>query len=417
MKPLIGMFVVVSSAALVACGMEQVEKNERAIGLLQKEVKKHTSNLSKIDSSGQGTARTMVEVQGTLKRLGESNRRLEEAAKSQTVAMEEFRTEGREELATQKQALETQLETTVDEMKTLVEKALGEAPQRVKKKIEDADKVLGDRIAGLDLRVGTMETAMPEEKEVAAADHLHGEIQTDVDGLKQWMGEVGEARAAAELPLGLSPHAAATLGLVAFLMAIAVFLLLLARTGKLFKLLRRQEKEMEDFAHAQRVQSRIAQQTTKLGGGADDEGAMKESLDAFKHLIESDDNRLQHLFHIGTSFEELGSYRIAKEWFDSCVKISSEFTNGWIEKGICLAMLGNYREADICIERALKQNPTHPRAWYNKACVSARLENEDEMFNAISKTVEVDPGAKGRFRKDKDFEKYWGRTEFTSRTS
>ena len=98
------------------------------------------------------------------------------------------------------------------------------------------------------------------------------------------------------------------------------------------------------------------------------------------------------------------------------MKIRSDFTNGWIEKAVCLAMTGNLKEADICIERALKQDQSHPRAWYNKAAIAARLGNEEEMFNAIERAISIDAGVRSRLRNDKDFEKYWQNPEFVQKT-
>ena len=400
------------------CGAAQVDQNKEDIVRLRSQADAESKTLREIRQASVENRESLSATAESLEAIGEKLDRLEETIGDRDKALSS--------LADSQDAKHAEIAASIEKG---LEAAAAER-QGMDGRLRDLEGSSGTVGSGqaiidlqvadtrLDQRLARIEEAEKKRGALAPIEHLHPELDDQLVALEKKVrlgGPSGGSGGVERLPGGIPVGTGALLGLLAFLMLIPVVLLVVNSRSNITKRLERQEREMEDLATAQRMATRLAQQAAKPQKSLEEEEAMQESIEAFKIALEDDDHRVNHLFNIGTSFEDLGSFRIAKEWFDSCTKLKPDFTNAWIEKGVCLAMIGNYKEADIALEKALKQNPDHPRAWYNKACILAKLGNDDEMFRSISEAVRLDSDARGRFKEDPDFQKYLQHPEFTRR--
>ena len=60
---------------------------------------------------------------------------------------------------------------------------------------------------------------------------------------------------------------------------------------------------------------------------------------------------------------------------------------------------------DIIIEKGLKIKKDFAPLWYNRSIVYIYKANKNEVILSLKRAIEIDPTAKTRAAKDKDFEK------------
>ncbi len=418
MRPISLLFTSVALVFFTACAGAQVSRNENDIAVLRKESDSQGSALRKIETAAAENQKLLGVAKKTLEGIDLKLTGLEAAIDGQDKEFTEYRDaqEGRLTAMADgtKEAFEAAEGERVEMNNLLLEFGAGAGSIGTVEKITN----LEETNTKLDQRLGALEKNEAERGLPAPLEHIHKDVMVQLQQLEDRPVATpsgDSSRKIDRLPGGIPATTGALLGLLAFLMLIPVVLLVVNIRSSLTRRFERHEREMEDLSTAQRMATRLAQQATKPQKDFEEEEAMHGSIESFKILLEEDDNRLNHLFNIGTSFEDLGAFRIATEWFDSCTKLKPDYTNAWIEKGVCLAMTGNYKQADIALEKALKQNPDHPRAWYNKACILAKLGNDDEMFRAVSESVRLDPDARARFQDDPDFQRYQENPEFMRR--
>jgi tetratricopeptide (TPR) repeat protein len=401
-----------------------------AAGCVAEQIEKHTQSITDLEKTLEDQSKTLQEMRATAQKTDGALGELATRADGLDGAIQETRASLEERIFEEKQARETQM-ASVEEWKAATEdrfKGTTTELDSVKAKVltpeeGPSNEQLATDIQEMKVRVPELETQLQETERKAIlarqamgdVTSLRNEVNQKFDGLRERIDAAREAQEEPTLAFGIPVKTGGMLGLLAFIIVLFVLILHFATRSAITKKMDATDREVQDLAAAQRVQSRMASQPVKPA--LEDEGAMKESIEAFKVTLEQDDKRVRHLHAMGSSFMDLGSFRIAKEWFDAVLKIKPDYTDALIERATCQAMLGNYKEADISLEKALKQNKDHPRAWYNKACVSAKLGNDAEMFNAISEAIQRDPDAKERFKEDPDFRKYWAHPEFTRRTS
>ncbi|MBU4032836.1 MAG: tetratricopeptide repeat protein [Candidatus Thermoplasmatota archaeon] len=125
---------------------------------------------------------------------------------------------------------------------------------------------------------------------------------------------------------------------------------------------------------------------------------------ANKRIIENDGDRflpsideLENNMKWGNDFYASGNYKKAIEYYDTALRLKSQYDLAWLMKGNALSAIAWYDEAIECFKKALEYNPESEEAWYNLGATMYNLGRYDDEIACYDKALELRP----------DFTKAW----------
>ncbi len=185
LSPIISLAVCLT---ISSCSTDQIKTNQKAIETVQKQVKVNAATLGKIDLSGEGTARTLVQITAKLGELDASINRLKAQAFEEGTLMADFRLEQEEAVEEFKRGVDTQLDASDRKVREIDSKVAEHGAAALSAKMDKAKRDVTAQLEGVDQRIGLIEANLPRDKEAAAIDHLHDDIQTKLTSIEQKYG-------------------------------------------------------------------------------------------------------------------------------------------------------------------------------------------------------------------------------------
>ena len=94
--------------------------------------------------------------------------------------------------------------------------------------------------------------------------------------------------------------------------------------------------------------------------------------------------------------------------FNKALKLSPDFLDAWIRKGITLYDMNECFEAESCFNKAIKLSPNSFKALYNRGKNRIKLKNYDEALTDLDKAVHIKPDHASAFEYLSDTYMYLG---------
>jgi tetratricopeptide (TPR) repeat protein len=115
-------------------------------------------------------------------------------------------------------------------------------------------------------------------------------------------------------------------------------------------------------------------------------------------ILEADGNRflpsideLENNMKWGNDFFNSGNYKKAIEYYDSALRLKSQYDLAWLMKGNALSAMGWYDEAIECFKKVLEYNPESEEAWYNLGATLFHMGKFDDELACYDRALEIRP--------------------------
>jgi len=127
---------------------------------------------------------------------------------------------------------------------------------------------------------------------------------------------------------------------------------------------------------------------------------MEDDLEksANRRVVESEGDRflpsideLENCMRWGNDFYHSGNYRKAIEYYDSAIRLKTQYDLAWLMKGNALSALGAYDEAIESFEKVLEYNPASEEAWYNLGATLYHMGRYEDEIACYDKALELRP--------------------------
>ena len=95
-------------------------------------------------------------------------------------------------------------------------------------------------------------------------------------------------------------------------------------------------------------------------------------------------------YGLGNFYSKRKDYLHSIEYYDQSIKIDSNFSSAWNNKGLSLANLGRYEEAITSYDKVIEINPNNANAWYNRGTALDNLGRYEEAQNCFEKAKQLE---------------------------
>jgi tetratricopeptide (TPR) repeat protein len=119
---------------------------------------------------------------------------------------------------------------------------------------------------------------------------------------------------------------------------------------------------------------------------------------ADKRMLEKEGDRflpsideLENNMKWGNDFYASGNFKKAIEYYDSAIRLKSQYDLAWLMKGNAMSALGWHDEAIECFKKVLEFNPESEEAWYNLGATLYNLGRFDDELACYDKALEIKP--------------------------
>ncbi|MEQ9425792.1 MAG: tetratricopeptide repeat protein [Cyclobacteriaceae bacterium] len=117
------------------------------------------------------------------------------------------------------------------------------------------------------------------------------------------------------------------------------------------------ESALESYSKAIKDKDHVADAFCNIGIIHSEKGESSKAIDAFTQCLKNDPRHYEAHYNLANLFSEIGNLQLAKVHYEMSTTINPDFSNGYYNLGLVLAM---NREIDEAIETFLKYKETAP---------------------------------------------------------
>ncbi|MDO9537436.1 MAG: tetratricopeptide repeat protein [Thermoplasmata archaeon] len=93
----------------------------------------------------------------------------------------------------------------------------------------------------------------------------------------------------------------------------------------------------------------------------------------------------------GTSLYEMKKYKGALKCYGTALELNPKHSGSKMGKGVTLHYLGKYKQAIAIYNAIIAEGGKVAVAWFNKACTFCMMGKDEETFESLRKSNELDP--------------------------
>ncbi len=151
------------------------------------------------------------------------------------------------------------------------------------------------------------------------------------------------------------------------------------------------ENELTPEEKERRLELRRAKTAFNNGMQYYQEGSYEQAIDAFKMVLQMDENNDKAFFNLGKIYAMQGQPDLALSYYEDAVRLNPNDSASLLGIGMYYYNLGDFNNALSYYNRSIEAGPGYAMAYYNRGTVSGQMKNYAESLADLTKAIELDP--------------------------